>query len=84
MDSNSCINETHFQQQNYLFLFDKEIKFSERNIGDSLEHDLTPDDYLKMRAINRKELSEFINVQNEVSRKLLTDQEIDERFKIIL
>jgi hypothetical protein len=65
-------------------LFDKEIKFSERNIGDSVEHDLSPEDYLRMRAINRKELSEFVNVQNEVSRKLLSDMEIDERFMVIL
>jgi hypothetical protein len=65
-------------------LFDKEIKFSERNIGDSVEHDLSPEDYLRMRAINRKELSEFVNVQNEVSRKLLSDMEIDERFIVIL
>lgn len=45
MESNSCVDETHFQQQNYLFLFDKEIKFSERQISDCVEHDLTPDDY---------------------------------------
>jgi hypothetical protein len=34
MDSNSKVDETHFQQQNYLFLFDQEIKFSQRQIGD--------------------------------------------------
>lgn len=28
MDSNSMVDDTGFQQQNYLFLFDQEIKFS--------------------------------------------------------
>lgn len=53
-------------------------------MGGHVEHELTPNDYLKMREINRKVLSEFVNVQNEVARNKLSDTELDERFKVIL
>lgn len=48
-----------FQQQNYYFLFDKDMEFSKRQ-GFSLEKELTAEDYTKMRSINRQNLCKFL------------------------
>jgi hypothetical protein len=81
-DSNSVVEESHFQQQNFLFLFDKELQFSARN--DVSENQLTPDDYLKMKTINRRELCQFIAKFFKQDVTDLQDEQIDEKFKVIL
>ena len=54
-------NETEFfTQQNYYFLFDKQMKFSE-HVDFDINSDLKPQDYLQMKKINRNELYEFLS-----------------------
>ena len=51
-DDNAEVNPNLFDQQNFLFLFDQELKFSERE-GFEAETDMMPQDYLKMKKVNR-------------------------------
>ena len=50
---------TVFRQKDYYFLFDKSMKFSKR-MGFRIDDDLDVKDYLKMRKINRKNLTKFL------------------------
>ena len=69
-----------FTQENYLFLFDKHMKFSQREDFD-ITKDLKPQDYVQMKKINRNELYEFLNgLRNQagVDEQLNADQKITE------
>lgn len=50
---------TVFRQKDYYFLFDKKLKFSKR-MGFCVNKDLEIKDYLKMRNLNRKNLTKFL------------------------
>jgi hypothetical protein len=48
-----------FTQDKFFFLFDKEMKFSERK-NFKISEDLEAKEYIKMRKINRNKLYEFL------------------------
>jgi hypothetical protein len=48
-----------FEQQNYYFLFDKQMSFSKRK-GFSLHKDLSTNEYLEMQKFNREHLCQFL------------------------
>ena len=81
MDSNSVVEQSHFQQQNYLFLFDKEIGFSMRDQKENEEHNLTATDYCQMIEINRRVLCQFLSKHG---CKAGDDAVIDQQFKMFL
>lgn len=49
----------YFKQCNYYFLFDAEMKFSERK-DFNIEKDLDCKEYTQMKKINREKLREFL------------------------
>ena len=60
--SDYCSKEpdyTFFRQVDYYWLFDKQLKFSKRP-GFYLQDELEVKDYLKMKKINRKNLTKFL------------------------
>jgi hypothetical protein len=59
-DSASEVNHNLFCQQNFLFLFDNEMNFSKREGFDQMNIDLTAEDFIQMRKINRQELLQFL------------------------
>lgn len=48
-----------FRQKDYYFLFDNNLKFSKR-VGFCIDDNIDIKDYLKMRLINRKNLTKFL------------------------
>lgn len=52
-ESPNEVNANLFCQQNFLFLFDSEMNFSKRQGFQANDTDLTPDDFMQMRRINR-------------------------------
>lgn len=48
-----------FRQLDYLWLFDKDVKFSERPDFTLDDHNVTAEDFQKMRMINRRILTQF-------------------------
>lgn len=60
--SDYCSKEpdyTFFRQVDYYWLFDKQLKFSKRP-GFYLQDELEVKDYLKMKKMNRKNLTKFL------------------------
>lgn len=59
-DDNAQVNPDLFCQGNYLFLFNDYLNFSKRE-GFQSDIDLTPQDYLKMKEVNRVILLRFLD-----------------------
>lgn len=57
-----ALDETTFRQIDYLWLFDGQLKlkFSERQNFTLSDVNVTTDDFLQMRAINRQVLTDFL------------------------
>lgn len=53
-----------FRQLDYLWLFDKELRFSERPNFTLDDHNVTAEDFQKMRMINRRTLTTFFKGKN--------------------
>ena len=59
-DDNVQVNPNLFCQQNYLFLFDQYLNFSKRD-GFETDTDITPQDYIEMKKVNRMILLRFLD-----------------------
>lgn len=64
-----------FRQKDYYFLFDKKLNFSKR-MGFCINDDLDIKDYLKMRNINRKNLTKFLKRVRRNEQTPFVDHEV--------
>ena len=65
-----------FRQLDYLWLFDKEVRFSERVSFTLDDHNVTAEDFKKMRMINRRTLTAFF--KNRSPHVKAADEDSDE------
>ena len=63
-----------FRQKDYYFLFDKTLKFSKRP-GFCIDDDIDIKDYLKMRNLNRKNLTKFLKRVRRNQQTLIVNGE---------
>jgi hypothetical protein len=63
---------TEFYPKQFYWLFNPEVKFNERE-NFKLEKDLTVEDYMVMRNINRKKLTCFLKNASKAVEKLILD-----------
>ena len=73
VDSLDRVSNYLFEQQNYYFLFDKQMNFSKRK-GFSLHQDLTTDEYLQMQRFNREHLCQFLEKIKENGQRLAEEK----------
>ena len=59
-DDVAVVDHSLFCQENFLFLFDHYLHFSKRD-GFEADTDITPQDYLKMKEVNRMILLRFLD-----------------------
>jgi len=56
-----------FRQLDFLWLFDKHLKFSERHNFTLDDHAVSADDFQKMRTLNRKTLTQFFKGHHQLA-----------------
>ena len=67
-----------FRQIDYLWLFDNELKFSNRPDFKLDDSSITVEDYQSMRLLNRQTLTQFL--KEKQNDNMETDQEIEEGY----
>ena len=63
-ESNAEENSVHFNQQNYLWMFNEELSFDKRE-NFCIDEDISMDDYLQMTKLNRAKLCKYLREFNE-------------------